>query len=74
MINPIPPMTDALKIYGKSGSKTTFGHLGMGSSMAWADSKSDVVTAFTCNGLWHDGVSGPRWCEISDGVWDAIEK
>lgn len=73
LINAIPPLEKPLKVYGKEGSKTTFGHLGLGTSMVWADSKAGVVVAFTCNGMWHDGVAGLRWNEISDGVWNALK-
>ncbi len=73
LVVPIPPERTPLQIYGRGGSQHTFGHLGLGSGMVWADWKADVVVAFCCNGLWHDGIAGPRWSEISDGVWDALD-
>mgnify|MGYP002476158775 CR=1 FL=1 len=72
LVVPVPPVTTALQLYGKGGTESTFGHLGFGTGMIWADWKADVVVAFCCNGLWHDGVAGPRWNEISDGVWNAL--
>lgn len=72
LIRPIPIGRVPLKIYGSRGSASTFGHLGLGSTMVWADWDADVVVAFTCNGLFDDGTAGPRWCGISDGVWNAL--
>lgn len=58
--------------YGKGSTGRTFGHLGLGSCMAWADPDADLVVAFNCNGLHHDKITGERWSEISDAVWDAV--
>ena len=58
--------------YGKGSSERTFGHYGLGSSMAWADPDAGLVVAFTTNGLWNNDITHLRWNEINNAVWDAI--
>ena len=61
-----------LPYYGKGSSERTFGHYGLGSSMVWADPGSDLVVAFTTNGLWHSDITHLRWNMINNAVWDAL--
>ena len=60
-------------IMGWRSSDETFAGFGMGTCMVWADRKTDIVTAFTCNGML--GVPGvdQRWAAISNAVWDNLE-
>jgi CubicO group peptidase (beta-lactamase class C family) len=58
---------------GKGSSEKTFGHFGQRTCMAWADSKAQLVVAFTCNRLLSLEANQRRWQELSDAIWDAIE-
>ena len=57
--------------YGSSGA--TFSAMGMGTCMVWADRKTELVTAFTCNGVLSDSEVGSRWALISNAVWDSLQ-
>lgn len=61
-----------LPFYGSGSSEKTFGHYGLGSCMAWADTGADIVVAFTTNGLWHSDVTHQRWTDLNNAVWDAL--
>lgn len=73
LIVPDPVTGRVRRAYGSRSSLRTFGGLGLGSSMVWADGDAGLVVAFTCNGLHHNEITGERWEEISDAVWEAIE-
>ncbi len=57
---------------GRGSSARTFGHFGMGTSMAWADPDAGLVVVFTCNRMLTPEGALARWCEISDAVWAAV--
>jgi CubicO group peptidase (beta-lactamase class C family) len=69
-----PATGKARRCFGAGSSECTFGHLGMGSSMVWADTDAGLVVAFTCNGLHHDKITGERWADLGDAVWEAVAK
>lgn len=71
LITPDPLTGRVRRAYGSRSSARTFGGLGLGSSMVWADGDAGLVVAFTCNGLHHNDITGERWEEISDAVWNA---
>lgn len=58
--------------YGWGSSEATFGGLGMGTCMAWADRRSGIVCAFTTNVMLPDPQVSERWAEISNSVWDSV--
>jgi CubicO group peptidase (beta-lactamase class C family) len=57
---------------GKGSSESTFGHYGMGTCMAWADWREQVVVAFTCNKLLDPPGPEARWNQLNNWVWDAL--
>jgi CubicO group peptidase (beta-lactamase class C family) len=59
-------------IMGYGSSETTFGGIGLGTCIAWADRNADVVMAFTCNGMLGDPGVKKRWAAISNAVWDGV--
>ncbi|NSW53350.1 MAG: beta-lactamase family protein [Anaerolineae bacterium] len=57
---------------GKGSSESTFAHYGMGTCMAWADWREQVVVAFTCNKLLEPPGPDARWNQLNNWVWDAL--
>lgn len=57
---------------GWGSSSTTFSAFGMGTCMVWADYQSELITAFTCDGMLADADVNQRWASISNAVWDCV--
>ncbi len=55
---------------GSGASDQAFGHYGMASSMAFADPKTDLVLAFTCNRLIK--ASSLRNQALLEALWAAV--
>jgi len=68
-----PEEPGGLVNFGVDSSLTTFGHCGQGTSMAWGDTKEELVVAFTQNRLLGDTQARQRWQKISDAVWGALK-
>jgi CubicO group peptidase (beta-lactamase class C family) len=60
-------------IMGWGSSEETFAGFGMGTCMVWADRRADLVTAFTCNGMFGIPEVDKRWEAISNAVWDSLD-
>lgn len=58
--------------FGERSSLSTFGHAGQGTCLVWADTKENVVMAFTCNRLLNSSMSQRRWKDYSDAVWQGL--
>ncbi|HSH05613.1 MAG TPA: serine hydrolase domain-containing protein [Anaerolineae bacterium] len=58
---------------GASGGRTTFGHFGFDTCMAWGDFAKEVVIAFNCNTLLSSRASEKRVQALSEAVWAAVE-
>lgn len=58
--------------FGDSSSLSTFGHAGQGTCLVWADTKENLVMAFTCNRLLNSSMSQQRWKVYSDAVWKGL--
>lgn len=57
---------------GYGSSPSTFAHYGIGTCMAWADWRAQVVVAFTCNTLLEPPGPDARWAMLNNAVWDAL--
>lgn len=64
--------TEESQALGRGSSEDTFSAMGMGTNFAWADRRSGLVVAFTCNGMLSNAQASQRWSEISDAVWQAV--
>jgi hypothetical protein len=59
---------------GTGATSRTFGHFGNRSCMAWADPDAKLVVTFTCNRLLGYKPNRSRWTDLSNAVWEAIER
>jgi len=59
---------------GVRSSVSTFGHCGHMSSIVWADAESNLVLAFTCNGLLNGKGAARRWQRLADLAWGAVSQ
>jgi CubicO group peptidase (beta-lactamase class C family) len=59
---------------GKGSSVETFGHYGQRSSMVWADRRTQTVVAFGCNRPLSSLAYKARLRELSDAVWDVVDR
>ena len=66
-----PDLPDGM---GYGSSLDTFGHFGQRTSMAWADKRTGLVVVFLCNRFLSSLDYKNRLREISDTVWDLVEK
>jgi CubicO group peptidase (beta-lactamase class C family) len=59
---------------GWGSTPRTFGHFGLGTSMAWADPDAGLVVTFTCNYMLEEvnGDNARRLASLSDIIWDGI--
>ena len=57
----------------KNSSERKFSHYGIGTAMAWADWREQVVVAFTCSHMPEPARVEARWNEINDLVWKSME-
>jgi CubicO group peptidase (beta-lactamase class C family) len=69
LIEPTDPPRSGM---GYKGSETTFGHIGQNCCIVWADSKEEIVVAYTTNRLLSGEKSKEMFNAISNAVWDAI--
>ena len=69
-----PPPGEVGPVMGRGSTVRTFGHFGNASSMAWADPDRELVVTFTCDGLLSQRDGRSRWVQLSDAVWDCINK
>lgn len=60
--------------HGYGSSAATFSAMGMGTCMVWADRNTNLVTAFTCNGMLGDKDTAQRWARLSNAVWDSLQE
>jgi CubicO group peptidase (beta-lactamase class C family) len=61
-------------VMGYGSSEATFGALGMGTCMVWADRRARLVTAFTCNRMLGEPEVAHRWAAVSNSVWDCVSQ
>lgn len=57
---------------GIRSTARTFGHCGHMSSIVWADPESNLVLAFTCNGLLDGEGAARRWQRLADLAWEVV--
>ena len=60
------------RVMGYGSTSTTFGALGLGTCMVWADRRAELVAGFTCNNMLSEPEVNQRWSAISNAVWDCI--
>ena len=65
------PEGEKVMAMGKGSSQRAFGHFGMASSLAFADPETDLVVAFTTNGMIE--ASDERIRALLDTMWDAVK-
>jgi CubicO group peptidase (beta-lactamase class C family) len=61
-------------VMGTGATARTYGHFGNRSCMAWADPDAKLVVAFTCNRLLGYKPNRSRWTDLSNAVWEAVER
>jgi CubicO group peptidase (beta-lactamase class C family) len=59
---------------GKGSSLDTFGHYGQRNSMVWADRRTGTVVVFLCNRFLSSDKNKLRLQQISNVIWDVIDK
>lgn len=59
---------------GKGSSIETFGHYGQRNSMVWADRRTGTVVVFLCNRFLASDRNKSRLQQISNVIWDVIDK